>query len=443
MSSLPVDIWIDKESQRNAALDENTAQQEFEEYLAGLPKSIKEINVKFRLSGHLNLGVVTKKGFPKLRHILFSNGRITSISNIPEKIEILHCENNLLTEIVNLPETLKNLHLCQNLLSKIDLTKATSLENLFVSYNQLTVLNSLPTSLLLLKCDHNRLTQIHLGNAVSLKKLYCDGNPKLKLENIPDTVIDGNFPQVLKQNLKMQTEIVSQDFLTGLSSYFRMKSEYEQKLHASVKKNKKDLPKCFGCEKNVGMIFSNKDKKYSARCGGSVPCPWNLILNRGQFVSREELLYIYYHDVEDMKEHIIQHKMATLFRHIGEKEGGELFKKLMAAYTSANNYLSELMKENDDFLFSEDKKEKMKEKQYKINLELDKVKMFLKEDNITDAVTLQYKEILPLSRFIQRNQYEVMRVDIEKDDYCILVQKELSNDKLEVNLGDTTSVGQI
>lgn len=442
MSSLS--ISIDKESQRNSALEENTAQQEFEDYLASLPKNTKEINVKTQLHGHLNLGVINKKMFPKLRHILFSNGRITSISNIPEKIEIFHCENNLLTELKNLPESLKDLHLSHNLLSTLDLAKAVSLENIYVSYNRIAVLNSLPKSLLLLKCDHNILTHIHLENAVFLRKLYCEGNPQLKLENIPDTVVDGNFPQVLKQNLKKQGEIVSQDFLTGLSSYFRLKSEYEQKLNSALKKkNTKDLPKCFGCEKKVGMIFSNEDKKYSARCGGAVPCPWNLILNRGQFVPREDLLYTYYHDVEDMKEHIIQHKMATLFRHIGEKEGAEIFKKQMAAYTSANKYFSELKEENDDFLFSEVTKEKMKEKQYKINAHLDKVKMLLKEDNVKEAVRLQYIEISPISRFIQRNQYEVMRVDIENDEYCVLVQQELSNDKLEVNLGDITSVGQV
>jgi hypothetical protein len=440
-SSSLADILIDKESQRNAALDENTAQQVFEEYLASLPKNSKEVNVKIPLHGHLNLGVIAKKAFPKLRHLLFGNGRITSISNIPEKIEILHCEHNLLSEIKNLPETLKDLHLSYNLLSKIDLSKATSLENAYLSYNQLTVLHSLPKSLLLLKCDHNHLTQIHLENAIFLRKLYCDGNPQLKLENIPETVVDGNFPQVLKQNLKKQAEIVSQDYLTGLSTYFRLKSDYEQKLLAGIKKKKKELPKCVGCEKNVGMIFSNKDKKYSARCGGAVPCPWNLILNRGQFVPREDLLYTYYHDVEDMKERIIQHKMATLFRHIGEKEGGDIFKKQMAAFNSANKYLTELM--DDDFLFNDDKKEKMKEKQYKINSELDKVKKFLKEDNVREAVSLQYKEILPLSRFIQRNQYEVMRVDIENEDDCVLVQQELSNDKYEVNLGDATSIGQI
>lgn len=443
MSSFPVDIMIDKESQRNAALDENTAQQEFEEYLKGLPKKSKEINVKTQLHGHLNLGVISAKAFPKLRHILFGNGRITSISNIPEKIEILHCENNLLTEMNNLPATLKDLHLSQNLLSKIDLSKSTALENLYLSYNELTVLNSLPKTLLLLKCDHNQLTHIHLENAVVLRKLYCNGNPRLKLENIPETVIDGNFPQVLNQNLKKQAEIVSQDFLNGLSSYFRIKSEYENKLHSSVKKKKKDLPKCLGCEKNVGMIFSNKDKKYSARCGGTTPCPWNLILNRGQFVPREDLLYTYYHDVEDMKEHIIQHKMATLFRHIGEKEGRDIFEKQMAAYNSANKYLLEMMKEHDDFLFSEEKKEKMKEKQLKINSELDKVKMLLKEDNVKEAVRLQYKEILPISQFIQRSQYEVMRVDIENEEFCVLVQKELSPDKIEVNLGDATSIGQV
>ena len=441
----PVEVLIDKESQRKSALDENTAQHEFEEYLEGLSKNSREINVKTQLHGHLNLGVVSKKGFSKLRHILFSSGSITSISNIPENIEILHCENNLLAELDKLPISLKDLHLSKNVLKKIDLSKATVLENLVVSYNELAELNSLPKSLLLLKCDHNHLSKLHLLNTVNLKKLFCEGNPRLKLENIPETVVDGNYPQILRQNLKKQAEVVSNDFLKGLSSYFRMKSEYEEKAKSAMKKNKKkELPKCIGCEKNVGMIFSNKDKKYSARCGGSPPCPWNLILNRGQFVPREDLLYTYYHDVEDMKEQIIQHKMATLFRHVGEKEGKETFEKQMTAYNSANKYLTELLKENDEFSNNPEKMAKMKEKRLKINTIIDQVNVFLKEDNVREAVRLQYQEISPISQFIQRSQYEVMRVDIEqKDEYRILVQQELSLEKAEVNLGDVTSVGQV
>jgi hypothetical protein len=284
-------------------------------------------------------------------------------------------------------------------------------------------------------------------NAVSLKKLFCEGNPRLKLENIPETVIEGNYPQILRQNLKKQAEEVSNDYVKGLSSYFRMKTEYEEKTKSAMKKKKKELPKCAGCEKNVGMIFSNKDKKYSARCGGSPPCPWNLILNRGQFVPREDLLYTYYHDVEDMKEHIIQHKMATLFRHVGEKEGRDIFEKQMVAYNSANKYLTELLKENDDFSNNPEKIAKIKEKQLKINTVLDQVNAFLKEDNVREAVRLQYQEISPVSQFIQRSQYEVMRVDIEQkkkdDEYRVLVQQELSPEKTEVNLGDITSVGHI
>ena len=444
MSSLTL---VDKDSQRISALDENTAQQEFEQYLEGLSKNSREINVKTHLHGHLNLGIVAKKGFRNLRHILFSSGSITSISNIPENIEILHCENNLLETIDKLPPTLKDLHLSKNALKKIDISKAIILENLIVSYNELTELNSLPKSLLLLKCDHNYLLHLHLENAVILKKLFCEGNPRLKLESIPETVVDGNYPQILRQNLKKQTEVVSNDFLKGLSSYFRLKSEYEEKVKSALKKKKRELPKCFGCEKNVGVIFSNKDKKYSARCGGSPPCPWNFILNRGQFVPREDLLYTYYHDVEDMKEQIIQHKMATLFRHLRESEGKTIFEKQMVAYNSANKYLTELLKENDDFSHNPEKIAKMKEKQLKMNTVIDKVNIFLKEDNVREAVRLQYQDILPISQFIQRSQYEVMRVDIEQrkkdDEYRILVQHELGPEKIEVNLGDATSVGQV
>ena len=59
-------------------------------------------------------------------------------------------------------------------------------------------------------------------------------------------------------------------------------------------------------------------------------------MHRGQYVPREDVLTTYYNDVEDMKEKIIQQKMSTLFRHMGEQKAAALFEEEMTAYKSAN-----------------------------------------------------------------------------------------------------------
>jgi hypothetical protein len=448
---------IDKDALRKVALDENTAQADFETYLEKIPKITREINVTISLHGHLNLDVLTRLKFNKVRHILLHDGQITSISNIPENIEIIHCENNLLEELKKLPSTMKHLHVSHNIINKIDLSTCKELEKLYISYNKLQELIGLPKSLLILKCDHNELRNIQLDNATRLQTFYCEENPQLILENIPETIIDGNYPQILEQNLKKQSEIVSDDFKKALLVYFRIKSEYENKLHQiqtvqNTKKTKKTkktnvLPKCYGCQKDVGMVFSNKDKKYSARCGGTPPCKWNMILNRGQFVPREDVYTAYTNDVGEMKEKIIQQKMAALFRHMGEKEAKELFEKQITAYESANKYLEELTTENDELFYSSSKKEAMEQRELTINKELDNVKEMLRQNNIEDAVKIQHNKIMPLSQAIQRSQYEIMYVEAEErrpdDVYYTLVQNELQPSKLEINLGDLTSVGQV
>ena len=244
-----------------------------------------------------------------------------------------------------------------------------------------------------------------------------------------------------------------------MKEYFKIKGLYESEMIKKRKKNKKRivLPNCRGCEKPVGMVFSRDDGKYQARCNGNPPCDWNIVLHRGAFQHRLDVLYTYLNDVETMKENIIKQKMATLFHHMGEKKATELFEQQMKAYTAANSYLDELKAKQEELYFNEEKEEELKLKQIKINNALERVKTALREDMIDDAVEIQYKEIFPLSQSIQKMQYEIMEmvhsarvkskqtgtedstIDTNTNNY--LVQEPLHFTKLEINLGEAPSVG--
>ena len=446
---------MDKVQQRITVLEENNhAQEEFETFLKKVPKKTKELNITIPLHGHVNLGVLSQSGFKNVQFILFQeNGEITSITNIPEKVRILECQNNLLEELRDLPESLEELRISNNLISILDLSKCQKLIKVRVSFNRLTKLSGFAETLLVLNCDHNQLDHLDLSTAIRLTTLDCDENPKLVLENLPDTIIDGNYPKRIVQEHRKSEENISKDYIVSLNEYFKIKGTYDADLKSKRRKHKKTLPKCRGCEKAVGMVFLTGDGKHQARCKGNPPCEWSIILHRGAFQNRSDVLYTYLDDVENMKENIIKQKMATLFHHMGEKKASELFAEQMKAFTSANSFLEELKKKQDDLFFNVDKLEEMKLKQIKINEALERVKTAMREDMIDDATEIQYREIFPLSQSIQKMQYEVMEmkrsvkptskltdvVDNSINNY--LIQEPLHFTKLEINLGEAPSVG--
>ena len=450
---------MDKEHQRKSVLKEtNDAQEMFESFLKKVPKNSKELNVTVVLSGHVNLGILSQNGYKHIQFILFQeHGQITSIVNIPEKVKILECQNNLIEELRDLPESLEELRISNNLISVLDLSKTKNLLKLNVSYNRLTSLSGLAESLLVLNCDHNKLQHLDLNTTIKLTTLNCEENPQLVLENLPDTIIHGKYPKRLLQENRKSEERISKDYILSLNEYFKIKNKYDSELNSKRRERKKTLPICRGCEKPVGMIFSNSNGKYQARCNGNPPCEWSIVLHRGSFQNRLDVLYTYLDDVESMKESIIKQKMAILFHHIGEKQATELFGEQMKAYTSANSFLDDLKKKQDELYFNIEKEDELKMKKIKINDALERVKIALHEDRVEEATEIQCREIFPLSQSIQKMQYEVMevirslplkRIEIGHQEQITdtsvkkyIVQEPLHFTKLEINLGEAPSVG--
>jgi hypothetical protein len=456
---------LDKVQRRKIVIEtHNTAQDEFELSLKSLSKTSTELTVTRVLRGHVNLAVLVQKGFSHIENILFQeNGDITSIVNIPEKVKILECKDNLLEELSNLPESLEELRVSNNIISSLDLSKCKKLLEVYVSFNHLSSLKGFAETLRILHCDHNDIVHLDLSSAIRLRTLYCHENQNLVLENLPETIVDGKYPTRIVQEHRKSVEKISTDYIVSLKEYFKIKGAFEEELRTKRKKNKNKnknkitLPKCRGCEKPVGMVFSRADGKYQARCNGNPPCEWNIVLHRGTFHQRNDVLYTCLDDVEEIKENVIKQKMATLFHHMGEKKATELFEQQMKAYTTTNSFLAELKEKQDELYFNVETEEKMKLKQIKINDALERVKTALREDLVEDAVEIQYKEIFPLSQAIQKMQYEVMElvhssrllVKISETDDVktgqtfehYLVQEPLHFTKLEINLGEAPSVG--
>ena len=438
---------IDKVQRRLNVLEENNVgQQELEQFLLKSDKRKKELNITIPLHGHINLAILNEKGFRNVQHIIFhEQGDITSIVNIPEKVKILSCQHNLLEELKDLPEGLDELHVSNNMIHTLDLSRCKRLKKLYCSYNKLTSLSGLAETLRNLYVDHNQLKTLDLAPNIRLKILHCQNNPHLVLQNIPSTIVEGIYPEKIVQEHHKPEEDTTEGLNETLNRYFRIKSKYEGELMDIRRDKKKNLPKCQGCEKTVGMVFSQDASKYDVRCGGNPPCEWNIVIHKGKYQNREEVINMYLETIDELKEEIIHQKMATLFHHMGEKKAAEQFEDKMKAYKTANEFYEKLKTKHEELHYNEEKMTEIKEKQKLIHNNLKKIKESLREGDVEEAVKTQYKLIAPLSQYIQKLQYEIMECEkiynvngkLEKN---VIYLEPFHYSKLEVNLGETPSV---
>jgi Leucine-rich repeat (LRR) protein len=191
---------MDKEEQRIQVIAEgnDSANTVFRQSLEKKKKNAKEITVREKLTGNLNLAILQENGFSQVEVLRFKEGgQITSITNIPTTVKRLYLSNQLI-ENLDLPDGIEYVDIDHNLLSKEwDLSRYQVLKHVNVSYNQVTGFgNNLPESLEKLYCTHNNIRDIFLATCPRIKTLHCNFNAdKLRIYDLPDTVVDGQFPE--------------------------------------------------------------------------------------------------------------------------------------------------------------------------------------------------------------------------------------------------------
>jgi len=212
------------------------------------------------------------------------------------------------------------------------------------------------------------------------------------------------------------------------------------------KKTLKTLPKCVGCARNVGMIFSGKDQKYLAYCGDtSKPCDWKILIHRGDHYSFLETMKETNINLEETKENIIRQKMDTLFQYITEQKSADLFKKQLSFFKANSEMVEKYYHNYLDIYFNVEKKDIINLKKKKIQELLVELQSYIVEEEWNEMVRIQYKEIFPISKYIQNLQYPMMT--IEKEDIqngsWILDQREIILSDLEINHGEPLSVENV
>jgi hypothetical protein len=404
--------------QKRSNIDDN-AQTDFTDILNSLDNKTSEIIIREPLSGDIDCSVLKELHFSHVSSITFSQGSITSITNIPDKITQLICENNLLIAVPELPTSISILNLSGNGIKTAEFKSYSNLKEISISKNQIVSLYELPPSLEVLKCDNNQMKVLNLEGVLNLRVLHCSNNPVLTIEHLPDTIEDLQMENSFSTHISENTDkshIERADYMTCLNKYFEIKQKYEKSLYSLKKieyqkaKSKKIArrmiaqirPKCINCNRPVGSLFETTNNTYIARCGDAVnPCDFDIQLSSGDYGN---LIYLYNQfseEIQNIKQEIIQHKMDTLFKYIDEKTAVSQFKKQLESYTEMNSFLKELEQQYNDIYFNEEQLEKIDKKIKQIS----GIQERFKENSIKDAMHIYINELIPEIKNLENLKY--------------------------------------
>lgn len=357
---------------RNAILrDNNHAQEIVENILSKYSPSTLEIVINKSLDGTVDFSFLEEYGINNLQKIVFSEkGNICSLENCPTTIKHIECCNQLLIDF-DFPSTIETIILEGNSIGtsgsgSVDLSKYRKLRKLNVNSNHIVSLEKIPESVRELYLNDNQIRLLDLTNCPNLEILHCVNNNMLSIKGLPAKLVDF---QVEKNPI---VEIQYRDAMTGgaegakdptdrdynlvesIEKYFQLQKKYHDDM-VNDKKNilrkqkvekgkrppklvRKDLsqivPKCIGCLRRVGTIFSSKNDMYTAICGDAVkPCPLNVRIHRGGFLPIEDIVHENRIALESVKEKIIKNKYDMVFQYVDEKKSVEEFRDIYDEYS--------------------------------------------------------------------------------------------------------------
>lgn len=226
----------------------------------------------------------------------------------------------------------------------------------------------------------------------------------------------------------------TEEFLEQLNEYYKLKNIYETKHQSQInniltntdlsmkqkqEKYKKLKMKCINCARNVGTIFGNDDGILTAICGDKIhKCQLDIKINRGKFISLEELIDVYQSGVNDLKEEIIMTKLDMLFNYETESNTLTKFNKLKGELAADLESVMEYKTKFIEVVSNLDNKTELTSKMTGFYNKISLIKSSMSEFNetsqiqlIKDVIILYEKELLPLLNELRNLNYKYMAVE--------------------------------
>lgn len=466
----------------------NFAQEQFDSILDTIDSpNISELRISTPLQGNLDLTILSKDKYSKIKKLVFNEGQITKLSNIPKHINSLECKRNLLVHLDDFPKQLNYLDIDYNYLTKLDIYNS-NIEILHCNNNKITELKLNP-KLEEVYCENNDLKFLDIKDLVNLQTLHVSNNPLLVLKNkdsinITDFEGENNpllnlsvSPLIVDPNIE-QHEVEEQleskiNYLEAVEQYFKLKAQYERKVKNDKRKvleitvseirNNKTIksmrqklqrfkPKCILCNRSGGTIFSRKDGYYTAICGSAQPCKLNIKIFKGIFDNKEIMINLYREEIEKHKDNIIKQKLDTLLNYISEEQSAKIFQEKVEIYKDDNVVYKELLDTYDDTFYNKNRKEALDTKiKDEINTIQDDIKKLIIEykdtknsEILKTAIDTYVNKLVPETENVRNLKYDVCEIEhVEKNKeptLDILHQFHVGFDKLEICYGEQPSV---
>jgi D-hexose-6-phosphate mutarotase len=439
----------------------NSAQQEFADFLENTDdKETDHLVLEISLYGDLDLDVLHKSGFHKVRTLEFIEGQITSIKNLPKSLKTLICANNLLIDLPMASEHLETLDLKSNFLTTADLSGFPALKKINLNFNRLTQLENVPSKIRELYCSDNQIRRIDLEAADQIQILHCSNNPHLLIEHFPTTdslkdfkMENTQFLEIYRNadlgNASKHTKEHSKkiDYMQALHEYFKMKEKYDTEVHklkrdlydklrqknTPIRKIKQMISEiqtpCVNCKQPNGTLFDLKSTEtgriYSAICGNRrKPCNLNIQLSTGQYLNMWTSIETTKDFLQEYKEKIIKHKLDVLFNYINETNAASRFKTDLEEYYATKELYEHAVQRYETMYHNPETHEKIREKSNTLFDSIERMDKLVQEHKasptadsqiLKDAMGIYFGEIATVAKQVYQLKYPESRMDYDED----------------------------
>tara|TARA_B100001093_G_scaffold97959_2_gene89989 strand:- start:5425 stop:6300 length:876 start_codon:yes stop_codon:yes gene_type:complete len=182
-----------------------------------------------------------------------------------------------------------------------------------------------------------------------------------------ESTASSKTPTIQEESLSNSSTPFPTNVLDAMDDYYKLKSAYMIRVENSkdtIKKNKKYslkqkrealrrlVPKCIICNKPVGTVFLNQNRKLIAKCGATSfansnyePCNLNIDIYKGA-VETKDILYeeqVYNKNISALS--IIKLKLDLIFKYISQEETLEKFDSILAEYETESEWVNTFTEE--------------------------------------------------------------------------------------------------
>jgi hypothetical protein len=315
-----------------------------------------------------------------------------------------------------------------------------------------------------------------------------------ELEEVESGMETGTGKSSAKKGEKREAMIRKMDYDEGLRKYFEMKTEYERKVaeqkrqiwkkyrhgkRGSISAGRQMLsryvPTCLNCDQPGGMLFQYlpEEKKYKALCGASQPCSFRIeIFRSGDYARLSDVLEEIRMESEDCKQNHIIATQEIRFGYLDELSGTKKSARILEECNETGRFLKSLEKEYED-LFDSARRKRISDYTLQKGEWLAQNEVLLRptaggkgvseimegrrrtktvgknweeelveeeeegreEERLRMLVETEVCQLFPLVHKLRKEIYDSMKVLVDDDGGCRLIQEEIGFAKGEYNWG--------